>query len=105
MAVEVFVHDAIPAAVVLASVGGVPPILVELAVSEVDELGVEVAESVEGYPESQTVHHLHGEDCLEVGAEPAASPIFRERLGNEFCQTDVQHDLRIRGSLTIIETA
>ena len=68
MAVQVLMNWLIPASVVLPSVSGVPPILIELAISEVTELRVEVTEPVEGDPETQTVDHLHHKYGLEVGA-------------------------------------
>ena len=44
---EVLIHDAIPLTVVLIEVGGVPEVLVELAIGETGQLRVEVRREVE----------------------------------------------------------
>ena len=74
VAVEVLVDDVVPLAIGLREVGGVPEILVELAVSEASELSPDEQHAVEEQKEEHEVEHLLREHEFEqidcVGALP-----------------------------------
>lgn len=65
MTVEVLVDDVIPLTIGLSVVGGVPEVLVELAISETSELSPYIEHAIEEQKEKHEIEHFLSEHQVE----------------------------------------